>query len=55
MAQIRVDIQLAAVELDKLIAQIADALEIELTGEQNLRLKGLLMRQQFESEEFIAS
>jgi hypothetical protein len=55
MAQIGVDLQLSVGETEALLAAIEEALGTKLTGQQILKLKEVLIRQKFQTEDFIPS
>jgi hypothetical protein len=52
MARIGVDLQLSVEETEALLAAIEEALGTKLTGQQILRLKEVLIRQRFQTEDF---
>jgi hypothetical protein len=52
MARIGVDLQLSVEETEALLAAIEEALGTKLTGQQILKLKEVLIRQRFQTEDF---
>jgi hypothetical protein len=52
MARIGVDVQLSVEETEALLAAIEEALGTKLTGQQILKLKEVLIRQRFQTEDF---
>ena len=55
MARIGIDLQLSVDETEALLAAIEEALGTRLTGQQILRLKEVLIRQRFQTEDFTPS
>jgi hypothetical protein len=52
MARIGVDLQLSVEETEALLAAIEEALGTKLSGQQILKLKEVLIRQRFQTEDF---